>query len=60
MDDHFDAMMCVLDNDIDLNEWEEISTLSIPGAPHGWIPLGPTITFISYVPKLDDVPISWT
>ncbi len=53
VDDHFDAMMSVLDNNIALDEWGEISAPSIPGAPDGWIPPGPPITFLGYVPKLD-------
>jgi hypothetical protein len=41
VDDQFDAMTPHLDehdNDIDLDERGEISALSIPGAPDGWIP----------------------
>ncbi len=56
MDDHFDAMMShldELDNDNDLNERGEISALLIPGAPDGWIPPGPPVGFLGYMPKLD-------
>jgi hypothetical protein len=53
VDDHFDVMMSVLDNDINLDEWGEISAPLIPGAPDGWIPPGPPITLLGYVPKLD-------
>jgi hypothetical protein len=53
VDDHFDAMMIEVDNDIDLDEWGEISVPLIPGAPDRWIPPGSPITFLGYVPKLD-------
>ena len=56
VDDHFDAMMShldELDNDNDLNERGEISALLIPGAPDGWIPPGPPVGFLGYMPKLD-------
>jgi hypothetical protein len=53
VDNHFDAMMVEVDNDIDVNEWGEISSPLIPGAPDGWIPPGPPTSFLGYVPKLD-------
>ncbi len=57
VDDHFDAMMWSHlndeDNNIDLDERGEISAPSIPGAPDGWIPPGPPVGFLGYMPKLD-------
>jgi hypothetical protein len=53
VDNHFDAMMVEVNNDIDVDEWGEISSPLIPGAPDGWIPPGPPTTFLGYVPKLD-------
>jgi hypothetical protein len=60
---HYDAMMsvnCWLDehirllaNDLDIDEWGEVSAPPIPSAPDGWIPPGATIHFLGYIPKLD-------
>ena len=60
VDDHFDAMtphldqhVRELDNDFNLNKWGEILAPSIPGAPDRWIPPGPPVRFLGYVPKLN-------
>jgi hypothetical protein len=60
---HYDAMMsvdrrldenfCLLANNLDINEWGEVSAPPIPGAPDGWIPPGAPINFLGYIPKLD-------
>ena len=42
-----------LDNDLDKDDWGELSAPPIPGSPDGWIPLGPLINFICYCPKFD-------
>jgi hypothetical protein len=59
----YDAMMSVdrrldehvrlLANDLDIDEWGEVSAPPIPGAPGGWIPPGAPINFLGYIPKLD-------
>jgi hypothetical protein len=50
---HYQAMTAIKENDLDLDEWGEVSDPSIPGAPEGWIPPGAPIGFISYCAKFD-------
>ncbi len=60
---HYNAMMSVdrrldehvrlLANNLNIDEWGEVSAPPIPGAPDGWIPPGAPINFLGYIPKLD-------
>ena len=50
---HYQAMTAIEENDLDLDEWGEVSDPSIPGAPEGWIPPGAPIGFIGYCAKFD-------
>jgi hypothetical protein len=50
---HYQAMTAIEENDLDLDEWGEVSDPSIPGAPEGWIPPSAQIGFICYCAKFD-------
>ena len=50
---HYQAMTAIEENDLDLDEWGEVSDPSNPGAPEGWIPSGAPIGFIGYCAKFD-------